>query len=180
MKLHQAGLVGLAGALAAVGIAAPSLAGGNKYDASETERVCTDSGGSRVGTVTLVGPLTLWPPNHKLVDEPVTVTDDSGDGVTVTLYPTVDDTSGGDGGSNHDPDWRMAGGEDAFYAAGDGTATAAMQYRAERSGKGDGRTYTMNWTATFDDGAVTCTSDDTTAFVIEVPHDMRGGAGWKK
>jgi hypothetical protein len=180
--LKKLALVGLAGALAAVGIAAPSIAGGNKYGDSNPSFTCQDATGADAGTVELVGPLKLWPPNHKFVDEPVTVTDDSGDDVTLTLTPVVTDATGGDGGSQHDPDFNATS-EDGktLFAEGTGSATAALQLRAERSGKGEGRTYTINWDATMDNGATSCHSSDQgkAPFVIEVPHDMGGGADWK-
>jgi hypothetical protein len=175
-------LVGLAGVVAAMGIAAPSIAGGNKYGDTPVSFVCKDTLGNQVGTVTLVGPAKLWPPNHKFVDEPVTAVDDSGDEVTLTLTPVVTDATGGDGGAQHDPDFN-ASSEDGktLVATGEGSATAALQLRAERSGKGEGRTYTINWNAQL--GNDSCASgdgkDDHAPFVIEVPHDMRGGADWK-
>jgi hypothetical protein len=183
--LKKLALVGLAGALAAVGIAAPSIAGGNKYDDVLSTRDCGDG-----DLVVLDGPLKLWPPNHKFVDEPVTATDgsssktgdDASNATTLTLTPTLSDASGGDGGSEHDPDWQLADGTtgDSFMAEGDPSATAELQFRAERSGKGEGRTYTINWTATFDNGARRCSSSDSgqSPFLVTVPHDMRGGADW--
>jgi hypothetical protein len=56
--------------------------------------------------------------------------------------------------------------------------------RAERSGKGEGRTYVLNWVAQFGDKSCSSsTADDSDTnndpFVITVPHDMRGGADWK-
>lgn len=178
MTLHQAGLVGLAAALAAVGIAAPSLAGGNKYAATESVRDCGDG-----DTVVLDGPLKLWPPNHKFVDEPITATDADASGpVELTITPVVTDAAGGDGGSNHDPDFSSTSSDGTSFVSSDtdGSTTSAFALRAERSGKGDGRTYTINWTAVYDDK--TCSSDDDgqTPFVVTVPHDMRGGADWKK
>jgi hypothetical protein len=179
-------LVGLAGVVAAMGIAAPSVAGGNKYAATETIRDCGDG-----DTVTLDGPLKLWPPNHKFVDEPVTATDGTSakptDGAsnatTLTITPEVADAVGGDGGSAHDPDWQLADGTtgDSFMASGDPSATAELQFRAERSGKGEGRAYTITWAATFDGGSKKCSSSDSgqSPFTVEVPHDMGGGADWK-
>lgn len=175
MNTTKAGLVGLAAALAAVGLAAPGLAGGNKYASVTDTRDCGNG-----DLVALNGPLTLWPPNHKFVDEPVTATDASGDTVTLTLTPALTDAVGGDGGLQHDPDWQLADGTtgESFTASGTPSATAALQLRAERSGKGEGRTYTINWTATFDNGTKPCTSNDSgqAPFTITVPHDMRGGA----
>lgn len=183
--MKKLALVGLAGALAAVGIAAPSFAGGNKYGDDPVSQVCKTMAGTDAGTILLDGPSKLWPPNHKFIPEPVTVTaaDASGNDVSVTLYPEAADEIGGDGGSEHDPDAQMTDGTQNFTAADtDGTATAALQMRAERSGKGDGRTYTINWMASF--GPTTCDSrssqtDSYVPFLISVPHDMRGGADWK-
>jgi hypothetical protein len=176
VKLKKAGLVGLAGALAAVGIAAPSIAGGNKFDAVESERVCEDADGNEVGTVVLVGPLKLWPPNHKFVDEPVTATDSDGGAETLAITPVVTDATGGDGGSNHDPDTN-ASSEGTIVGTdnGAGGVTAAVALRAERSGKGEGRTYTLNWTATFDGESCSSSDADQSPFLIEVPHDMGAG-----
>jgi len=172
----KAGLVGLAALVGALAAAAPSSAGGNKYASESVTIDCGDE-----DTVALNGPLKLWPPNHKMIDEPVTATDADGSGpVTMTVRPVVTDAAGGDGGPNHDPDFNPSTeGGDTVVGTGDGSATAGLQLRAERSGKGEGRTYTVNWTAEFDDKS--CTSEDGShpAFVITVPHDMRGGADWK-
>jgi hypothetical protein len=73
----------------------------------------------------------------------------------------------------------MTDGSQNFMAAGTGSATAALQLRAERYGKGDGRTYTINWTAMFGQKKCSSSDSDQTPFVIEVPHDMGGGADWK-
>jgi hypothetical protein len=170
-------LVGVAALALASGVALPTMAGsGNKYDAVTSTADC--GGGD---TVALVGPLKLWPPNHKFVDEPVTATDsDSTQGVTISVYPTVTDAAGGDGGPQHDPD-ANASEEAPLTDSGTGSATAALQLRAERSGKGDGRTYAINWTATFDNGSKTCSSNDSDQdpFYVTTPHDMRGGADGK-
>jgi hypothetical protein len=183
-------LVGIAALALAGGIALPSVgASGNKYESVSSERVCNDDG----DTVTLDGPLKLWPPNHKFVDEPVTAQPgDNSSGTSLTITPGLADVGGGDGGAQHDPDTNAS--EDGTIVATDstdpnsenGSATAALALRAERSGKGDGRTYTINWSASFNNGARSCSSstaedDDPNndPFVIFVPHDMRGGADWK-
>ena len=172
MNTTKAGLVGLTAALAALSLAAPGVAGGNKYASVTDTRDCGDG-----DTVALNGPLKLWPPNHKMVDEPVTATDADGSGpVTITVTPVVTEAAGGDGGPTHDPDFNPSteGGD-----SGDGSATAGLQLRAERSGKGDGRTYTVGWTAQFDDKSCSSSDSGQSPFVITVPHDMRGGADWK-
>ena len=169
-------LIGVAGLTLAIGIAVPTLAaGGNKYAATSVTRDCGDN-----DTVVLNGPLKLWPPNHKFVQEEVVATDGDGvSNVTIALTPTVDDAAGGDGGPQHDPDFTP----EKPAGSGSGSATANFQLRAERSGKGDGREYTINWMATFDNGAKSCNSDGSDdnhqPFVITVPHDMSGGADWK-
>lgn len=171
--------------MAAVGgIAIPTLgASGNKYDASTTQFTCSDAVGIDDGTVTLVGPLKLWPPNHKMIDEPVTAQRGTkpGSSVTLTLTPVITDAAGGDGGPQHDPDFNATSSDGKTLVATDsnspGTATAALQLRAERSGKGDGRTYTINWNVDWGNGD-SCSSNDSgqAPFIITVPHDMRGGA----
>ena len=180
MKVRIAAVAG-ASLLGAVALALPGTAGGNKYASETTTRQCGEG-----DAVKLDGPLKLWPPNHKFVPEPVTATEsadaDSLDNVSITVTPASDDAVGGDGGSQHDPDWQLADGTRGatFTKSGPGTATAELQFRSERSGKGDGRKYTINWTATFDNGAKKCSTDaavDSTGtakapFVIEVPHDM--------
>ena len=170
--------VGVAALALATGVALPSIGdSGNKYASTASVRNCSDG-----DTVTLNGPLTLWPPNHKMVDEPVTGTTSSASGpVTLTLTPTSVDATGGDGGPQHDPDWNATTSDGKMFVATSQTTsvTAGFQLRAERSGQGDGRTYTINWE--FDSNNGTCTSSDSgqTPFVITVPHDQRGGAGWK-
>lgn len=170
MKLRYAAVSGVA-LLGAVAVALPGAAGGNKYAAVTDSRDCEDG-----DVVNWVGPIKLWPPNHKFVLETVSaVAGDSSDQVTLTLSPTVTDVAGGDGGPNHDPDYTP---EDPA-ATGTGSASVDLNLRAERSGKGDGRTYTIDWVAEF--GDKTCTSEDAgqSPFVVTVPHDMRGGADWK-
>jgi hypothetical protein len=171
--------VGAGALVLALGVAVPTMAngGGNKYAAQATTISCDDDqpGGGSGDTVTLNGPLKLWPPNHKFVDEPVTATSgNSNDNVTISLTPTADDAAGGDGGPQHDPDFTP----DQPAGNGTGSATASMQLRAERSGKGDGRTYIIDWTAMFGQRSCTSTDGSHPAFEVTVPHDMRGGADW--
>jgi len=169
--------VGAGALVLALGVAVPTMAngGGNKYAAQATTISCSDDGPGSSDKVTLNGPLKLWPPNHKFVDEPVTATSgNTGDSVTIALTPTADDAQGGDGGPQHDPDFTP----DQPAGNGTGSATASMQLRAERSGKGDGRTYIIDWTAMFGQRSCTSTDGSHAAFEVTVPHDMRGGADW--
>jgi hypothetical protein len=168
LKIVKAAVVAV-GFTAALGVAAPGFAGGNKYGAVEASADCGSG-----DTVDWVGPITLWPPNHKFVDE-VVVANGSTDTeqVTITIHPVVTDAVGGDGGAEHDPDFTYATGNN--MATGTGTATENFALRSERSGRGEGRTYTINWEATFDNGMKSCTSEDDgqDPFVVAVPHDMR-------
>lgn len=167
MKIVKAAVVAV-GFTAALGVAAPGFAGGNKYAAADLTRDC-GSGDS----VDWFGATTLWPPNHKFVNETIAANgSDSTENVSIEIDPVVTDAVGGDGGAEHDPDFTYASGP---MASGAGTATVDFALRSERSGKGEGRTYTINWKATFDDGSKTCTSGDQgqTPFVVSVPHDMR-------
>ena len=183
MKLSKPLIVGAVVATA-TGIAFPTLgASGNKYDASTTSFTCSSAAGQD-GTVTLVGPLKLWPPNHKMIDEPVTAhrTSPLGGDVTLTLTPVITDATGGDGGPQHDPDFNATSSDGkTLVATGSPDATAALQLRAERSGSGDGRTYTINWDVDWGNGDSCHSSDsDKAPFVVTVPHDMRGGADFNK
>jgi hypothetical protein len=128
--------------------------------------------------VTLAGPATLSPPNNQLVDYALTASEtpqEAGDGlpkgVTISYAVTTTDASGGDGGPTHDPDVLP---QPTGTAASNGlSATVDFQLRAERSGSGAGRTYTIDWTASFDGGPHTCSSHDGShqPFVVTVPND---------
>lgn len=176
------GKLGLTLALAGVAgfsLVGPGQAGDdykNKYDDTSVSVPCGDD-----STVSFAGPLKLWPPNHKLQDVAVTITDASGDDVSLTVVPEATEVLGGEGngsgsgGPQHDPDIFLPNGP---TATGSGEATVPLQLRAERSGRGEGRTYVIDWTATADNGLTTCSSTDDTDFEVFVPHDMRGGADW--
>ncbi len=171
MRISKGAAIGL-GLVSALAVALPgTAASGNKYASVSDSRNCGDG-----DVVNWLGPIKLWPPNHKFVQETVEAkAGDSTDQVTLTLDPVVTDVAGGDGGPNHDPDYTP----DEPADTGTGSASVDLGLRAERSGRGDGRTYTINWVAQF--GDKTCKSSDPgqSPFVVTVPHDMRGGAGWK-
>ena len=179
MKSRLGAVAGIA-VLGALSIALPGSAGGNKYADTTQQQPCKDGQGNTVGIVALNGPAKLWPPNHKFVDESGLATaTDSSDEVALTVYPSkVESATGGDGGTNHDPDWTPGD----LAATGTGSAEVPFQVRAERSGKGDGRTYVIDWVATFGEtecDSGTSSTDDYKPFLITVPHDMRGGQDWK-
>ena len=166
------GLFVIAATALVVSLALPVIAGGeNKYGDITDARECGDD-----STVTYVGPAKLWPPNHKYDSFTVTIVDDSGDNVTLATEVVheeyAEDGSELNGAGNTTEDAKPAAAE----ADGEGSAQTSHEVRSERSGRGDGRTYTVAYEATADNGLTQCTGD----FVIEVPHDMRGGADWKE
>jgi len=166
LKISKLGVLGVS-AIAALGVATPGFSGGNKYAAASETQNCGDN------TVNWFGAQTLWPPNHKLQNASITAIDANGGTVTLTVVPTITDVAGGDGGAQHDPDVIFTNSPTA--TENDGDASVPFQVRSERSGKGDGRTYTFDWSAQFSDGTSCASGDDDghTAFVASVPHDMR-------
>jgi hypothetical protein len=85
--------------------------------------------------------VTIWPPNHDMVDITIQgVTDPDGDPVTINIDQIKqDEPTDGTGDGHTCPD-----------GAGIGTSTA--QVRAERSAQGDGRVYTIYFTASDGNG----------------------------
>ncbi len=101
------------------------------------------------------GACTLWPPNHKLV-QVATVTASAGPSglAAFVVTATSNEPANGLGDGNTAPDTVIIGG--------------TIQLRAERSGTGTGRVYTLTAAAT--DGAGNTTTTTTTC---TVPHDQR-------
>jgi len=129
--------------------------------ATSTDEVVVDVFDTTPPEVTLgVSPDVLWPPNHKMVDitaeiEVVDCSEVTIELVSVTSNEPPNDT--GDG--NTEPDiLGVDGGEDYEF-----------QVRAERSGGGSGRVYTVVYRVT-DAGGLTTES---TAEIV-VPHDQGG------
>jgi hypothetical protein len=90
----------------------------------------------------------IWPPNNKMVDITINgVTDPDGDTVSIEITDITNNETG------------------SADAAGIGTNTA--QVRASRNGKGSGRTYTISFTASDDQGGSTSGSVQ-----VVVPHDQ--------
>lgn len=100
----------------------------------------------------------IWPPNGKFASVPVAVlasaTDPDGDPVTLSIRSITQDEPVGSGG----PD-------------ATGIGSAAAQVRAERQGNGNGRVYSIQYTATDSKGA-SCSG----AVFAAVPHDRSGTA----
>lgn len=183
MRTH---LTAAVAAIAAIAIALPATAqreqGQSPQDVkdrikSTIEVPCPDSEGNE-DRIVFHGDLQMWPPNHKYQDTLIeAIADDEDEQVTLTTTATHDEyvepftpTSEGDepgaeevGAGNTADDARP------FFAGdtGSGHAATVHELRSERSGRGDGRTYTLDVTATFDGEECSAT------FEVEVPHDMR-------
>jgi hypothetical protein len=101
----------------------------------------------------------IWPPNHKMVDIDILgLSAPDGDPMTVTVTRITQDEPVDDAGDGH------------FEPDGGGIGAAAAQVRAERSGLGNGRVYTIAFTA--DDGQGRELAGSVT---VCVPHDQGGG-----
>src|SRR5207247_1118982 len=86
------------------------------------------------------GPAVLWPPNHKMMD--VLVSYEASDNCTLsttTLAVSCNESVDGHGDGHTSPDWEVV---DSHH----------LKLRAERSGRGAGRVYTVTITATDDSG----------------------------
>jgi hypothetical protein len=169
---YRMGITLTLSAVAALALVGPGQAANdnlkNKYgNGTQTAEDCTLDGDE----LTYYGPAKMWPPNHKLQDILFVATSATGGPVEIAVTPQVTDVPGGDGGLRHDPDVVYDGASPT--ASGTGSAELPMKLRSERSGKGDGRTYTLDAVATYD-LVRTCSMQ----VVVEVPHDMRGGADW--
>ncbi len=110
--------------------------------------------------ITCNGPVSLWPPNHRLVDasSALTVWDPDGDDATLTVRVFSDEPEGpevGDDTGDHAPDFKNE------YPDGRG-----LLVRAERQGDEDGRVYIFLVTAS--DGVAETTAVCAAAVV---PHD---------
>ena len=103
-------------------------------------------------------PNNLWPPNHKMVLISVDVTASDNCGVPVCSITSVTSNEPEDGLGDGDtaPDWQING-EDL-----------TVKLRAERSGTGSGRVYTL--TATCNDG---CGNETDGTVNVTVSHDKR-------
>ncbi len=107
----------------------------------------------------------LWPPNHKMVDIYATVTvEDNCDPAPTFVLTSVSsnepDNGHGDGNTEGD-----------IQGAEIGMPDVAFQLRSERAGGGDGRIYTIVYTAMDESGN---TADFTAE--VRVPHDHSGWA----
>jgi hypothetical protein len=180
----------LALALVSGAFATVAFAGGDnpKEERGTTTQECDDDVLGNVGDITYSGPLSLWPPNHKYDQGTLTATaNDAEDTVNIVFTATHDqfvtDAESGqvsemNGTGNTTNDISPAAGD----ITGTGTVSQVFDIRSERSGRAlEGRTYTIDGTATYTDDLVADgsssplgTSCDFT-FTIVVPHDQGHG-----
>ena len=160
-------------AVAGVGVASPRGGGAN---GAQQQTCPLPILGADPDTVTLSGPATLWPPNHRLVGYTLTASEtpgEKGDGLQhgVTISYSVGVSDGGATSPAQQTDAKPPTGA----ATGDFTVPVHFQLRAQRPGQ-SARTYTITWTASFDGGVHTCSSNgsDQHPFTVTVPHDERG------
>jgi hypothetical protein len=107
-----------------------------------------------------VAPMTLWPPNHKLRTVKVSVVTsdicDANPAVRlVSIVSNEPDNGLGDGDTSQDVQGALLGTDDREF-----------QLRAERSGPGSGRIYTITYSATDHSGNVTLRQTS-----VSVPHN---------
>lgn len=105
----------------------------------------------------------LWPPNHKMVNVTIQANaiDNSGGPMSLTAIVTSNEPEDGLGDGDMSPDWTEP-------MVDQTTGVITLQLRAERSGRGNGRTYTITVIAEDDSG----NSSQANVNII-VPHDQR-------
>jgi hypothetical protein len=111
---------------------------------------------------------TLWPPNHKMVD--ITASLDFSDGTSDIASVVLTSIT------SNEPDDGLGDGDtaDDIQGADYGTQDSEFSLRAERSGQGEGRVYTITYTATDQAGNETVQSVE-----VFVPHDQSSNASKK-
>ena len=101
-------------------------------------------------------PNTLWPPNHKIVPVNliVSATDNCGPTTSKIISVTSNEPGNGPGDDNPSGDWEITG-------------DLTLNLRAERSGKGNGRIYTITVESQDTSG-----NSSTKSVLVTVPHDQ--------
>ena len=112
-----------------------------------------------------LNPTVLWPPNHRMVDVVATVIAADLCSVPMIVLESIvadepDDAAGGGDGNTVDD----------IQGAETGSPDFEFRLRAERAGSGDGRAYTVVYTASDFSGNTSSTSA-----AVVVPHDQGGG-----
>lgn len=181
----------LAGA-AALGlfVAAPAVADGdgdhNPQEAKSKTQTTQDICESGDLDVDLLGDDTLWPPNHKYSPLTVQATNDDGSEIQLDTWITHDEylASFAPQDGDEEPEEEQGSGntvDDArpFFTSETEASPNENEHevRAERSGRGNGRTYTINAKAQEMGGSGDSCEGSVT---VEVPHDMGNGAENKR
>jgi hypothetical protein len=170
LKIHLALAGAVVSCLVAGGTAVAAKGGGDHGPTSSASAPCVDTLGEH-GTFTIEGALDAWPPNHKPETVTFTLTDENAiplQGVTIGVVGTEHDEEGMNGAgdpSNTDVATGAPG-------AGEGSASTTATFLVERSGHGDGRTYTYTVGGTVNSGLTTC---EPVTFQTTVAHDQGGG-----
>jgi hypothetical protein len=133
-------------------------------DATDTDETTVEVIDNSAPVVRLeLDPGDLWPPNHKMVDVHANVIVEDCSPVTITLLEVFsNEPDNGTGDGNHEPD---------IMGADVGTEDYHFKLRAERSGGGDGRVYTIRYHVVDDAGYET-----TATAYVTVPHDQGHGS----
>lgn len=107
-------------------------------------------------------PLILWPPNHKMVNISINAnaSDNSGLPVVLTANVSSNEPVISDEDGDLSPDWTQP-------VINQATGVITLQLRAERSGKGSGREYSISIAATDYSG-----NSSIAVVTILVPHDQ--------
>ena len=126
-------------------------------------------------------PTSVFPPNHKMVPGTLTYSaaGDTLDQLQLQITSIVSDEllpggeeMNGAGNTLIDATW------DTDSISGTESVSRSFAIRAERSGQGDGRTYTITYTAKADPGVAAglgASNNCSGSVTVEVPHDMGGG-----
>lgn len=110
-----------------------------------------------------VTPQVLWPPSHQMVEVSVTAAaSDDASVVLISVTSSEPDNSGRDGDTSDD-----------IQGADVGTRDTSILVRAERSGSGEGRVYTLTYQATDAAGNSTTASATVT---VPINHSQAAGA----
>jgi len=114
-------------------------------------------------SILLVKPDVLWPPNHEMVDVVMVAIayDLLGDRLPLQVTISSNEPQSGTGSGDKAPDWTEP-------VIDQDSGTILFKLRAERSGRGEGRVYTINVTSTDSMGRTGLASAQ-----VRVPHDKR-------
>ena len=109
----------------------------------------------------IASPGILWPPNHKMVDVIIYANAQGACDITLSAYISSNEPIDGTGDGHFSPDWELLEIDQV-------NQVIYLQLRAERSGRGKGRVYTVTVTAT------DCYGNSSSSDVkVVVPHDQR-------